>query len=50
MGSFLFWVIWPYFVSRHTRTAYLMFTGKTMPKENMVALRKDLSKITGAYR
>jgi hypothetical protein len=47
LGVFLFWIIWPSIVARQTEKHYLKYTGKEMPKDRIVKLRKDLEQIKG---
>jgi len=45
-GSFIFWLIWPYLVSRITSRAYFAHSGKVMSKTQAKNLRRNLATIT----
>jgi hypothetical protein len=48
VGAFIFWLIWPYVITRIVGRAYLRFTGRALPKPQQEKLRRELARITRA--
>jgi hypothetical protein len=43
---FVFWMIWPYIMTRVSQVIFFKFTGRIMPKDAAKKLRGELAGIT----